>query len=256
MKLNIPVQDNEKLKTLLERVKKDVRLEKMLECANITAIDRMGMSDHGPIHMTIVANIAMKILRNLIGAGVVPSIVKDHDLTNQDAEVVVFLAAVLHDLGHVVHRNEHHIHSIPLALEFLGPLLDGVYDEKDAAIITSEVLHAIVAHDAHASALTVEAGVLRVSDALDMKKGRARIPFKVGTVNIHSVSAMSIEEIEISKGEKPVEIRIKMSNSAGIFQLDNLLGNKFKGSGLEEYITITAQIEGEEKKILDSFDVK
>ncbi len=256
MKLNIPVKNNKKLKILLDRVKNNVRLETMLECSNITAIDRMGMSDHGPVHVTIVSNIAIKILRNLVSAGVVPGVVKDHDMTPHDAEVIVFLASILHDLGHIVHRVDHHQHSIPIALEFLGPLLEGVYDEREGAIITAEVLHAIIAHDAHASALSIEAGVLRISDALDMKQGRARIPFEVGTVNIHSVSAMSIEEVKISKGEKPVEIVIKMSNSAGIFQIDNLLGKKFKGSGLEEFIKITAQIKGEEKKILETFDVK
>jgi len=256
MKLNIPVQDNEKLSTLLERVRADVKLATMLECSNITAIDRMGLNDHGPVHVAIVTNIALKILRNLIGAGVKPGIVKDHDMTDHDAEVVVFLASVLHDLGHIVHREEHYKYSIPIALDFLESLLKGIYDEKESAIITAEVLHAIIAHDSHITALTVEAGVLRVSDALDMKQGRARIPFKVGTVNIHSVSAMSIEDIKIKKGKKPVEITIKMSHSEGIYQIDNLLGKKFKGSGLQEFISISAHIEGEEKKILDSFDVK
>jgi metal-dependent HD superfamily phosphatase/phosphodiesterase len=103
--------------------------------------------------------------------------------------------------------------------------------------------------------LTIEAGTVCIADALDMKEGRARIPFTIGKVDIHAVSAMAIDDVEISSGEKPIEIKIKMSNSAGIFQIDNLLKPKLKSSGLTEYVKISAEISGEEKKILESFEL-
>ena len=79
---------------------------------------RLGLSDHGPVHFAIVSNIALKILRNLLEANVKPNIVTDHKMTNEDAEVVVFLGAVLHDLGMIAHRENHHMFSVPLAFNY------------------------------------------------------------------------------------------------------------------------------------------
>ncbi len=103
--------------------------------------------------------------------------------------------------------------------------------------------------------MTIEAGVVRVADALDMTKGRSRIPFEAGVVNIHSLSAASIEQVEIQEGEdKPIQIKVRMSNSAGVFQLDELLKEKLRGSGLESYVEVEASIAGEtEKKLVHVF---
>jgi metal-dependent HD superfamily phosphatase/phosphodiesterase len=98
----------------------------------------------------------------------------------------------------------------------------------------------------------MEAGIVKVADALDMEQGRARIPFKAGSVNIHSVSAMAIEKVEIRSGtDRPLEIEIRMSNSAGIFQIDDLLRERIKESGLGKDIRVMVQISGEEKKIIE-----
>jgi metal-dependent HD superfamily phosphatase/phosphodiesterase len=90
-----------------------------------------------------------------------------------------------------------------------------------------------------------------------MEQGRARIPFEAGKIDIHSVSALSIEKVEISEGtEKPIVIRIKMSNSAGIFQIDELLKARIQNSGLEKYIHVIAEILGEkESKIIEKFEL-
>lgn len=257
MDLHIPAKGNKKLETLVDRINKDEELMTYLQCANIIAIDRLGYNDHGPTHVKIVSNIGLKLLRMLIEAKQKPGIVKDHKMKNEDAEVVIVLACALHDVGHIVHREEHSAHSIPLSLRFLDRLLDGLYTTREKAIITSEVLHAIICHNTPAQPLTLEAGVLRVADALDMEKGRARIPFNAGEVNIHSVSAMAIDKISIEKGDdkKPIKIVIDMCNSAGIFQIDELLADKLKGSGIEDYIKIVVQVRPEgETRILDKFE--
>jgi len=97
---------------------------------------------------------------------------------------------------------------------------------------------------------------VRVADALDMEKGRARIPFQAGKVDIHSVSALSIEKVSIQEGdEKPVTVSITMSNPAGIFQIDNLLKPRIENSGLGNYIHVVAEITGEEdRKILEKYE--
>ncbi|MGZ3560125.1 MAG: HD domain-containing protein, partial [Thermodesulfobacteriota bacterium] len=124
-------------------------------------------------------------------------------------------------------------------------------------ILVSEVLHAIISHRAEGRPLTLEAGIVRVADALDIAEGRSRIPFQEGLVNIHSVSASAIEKIRIEKGElKPVRIVVWMNNSAGIFQIDELLKHKLRGSGLENYVEVEAMIEGEtEKKLIHKFRI-
>lgn len=255
MKLNVPTKGNQKLEKLLDRIKASKTLETYYECSNIMAVDRLGYTDHGAIHVAIVSNIALKLLRNLIDAGMKTGIEKDYSMTKEDAEVVVVLASVLHDIGHAVHRQNHTQFSAPLAISLLPELLAELYSEHEATIIIAEVLHAIVAHHKDYPPLTIEAGVLCIADALDMKEGRARIPFEAGKVDIHSVSAMAIEDVKISSGEKPIMIKIKMSNSSGIFQIDNLLKPKLKDSGLEEFVQIAVEIEGAEKKILENFEL-
>ena len=255
--IKLPSRHNAKLKSLVNEVNRDRKLQAYLKCVNVVAIDRMGFTDHGPIHVKIVANSALKLLRLLVESGVVPNIVKDYGLTNEDAEVIVFLASVMHDLGMAVVRERHEEYSVLLALSFLQKHLEPVYPEDQAAIVTSEVLHILISHHRQQHPMTLEAGIVRVADALDMEKGRARIPFEAGKINIHSISALSIENVEIRKGtEKPIMIKIKMSNSAGIFQVDELLKRKIQGSGLEEYIHVVAEITGEkERKIIERFEI-
>jgi metal-dependent HD superfamily phosphatase/phosphodiesterase len=173
--------------------------------------------------------------------------VRDHGLTADDAEVVVVLAALMHDLGMSIHRAGHEEYSLFIAQQKLNDILPGAYpDPVVRTVIRSEVLHAIIAHRRDGRPLTLEAGIVRVADALDMAQGRSRIPFERGELNIHSVSAMAIERVTLEPGEaKPVRARILMRNSAGIFQIDELLKEKLKGSGLENYIEVLATIERE-----------
>lgn len=254
---SVPFLDNKKLKQIVDSVKEDVELQTFWRCSNVMAINRMGYTDHGPTHVKIVANSALKILRILVKSGVVPSVVKDYNLTNEDAEVVVVLASIFHDLGMIVTRERHGEYSVNLAFHFLRRHLHKVYSEEESAIISSEVVHALLSHHPQQKVLTLEAGIVRIADALDMEKGRARIPFQAGKVDIHAVSALSIEKVEIVEGaEKPVVIRIRMSNSAGIFQIDGLLKARIVGSGLEKYVHVVAEIVGEkERKIIDKFEI-
>ncbi len=254
---NIPIDKNLKLAKVMEKVKADAKLQTLWKCANVMAIERMGYTDHGPIHVKIVANMSLRLLRILINKQVKPSIVKDYGMKNEDAEIVVVMGSILHDLGMIVSRNDHEKYGVFLAKEFVEKSLTPIYSDEQLAIMTSEILHAVVSHDRPNNPLTVEAGIVGIADALDMEAGRARIPFKSGKVDIHSVSALSIEKVEISeKGEKPITIRIRMTNSAGVFQIDELLKPRIENSGLQEYIHVVAEITGEgEKKIIDRFEI-
>ncbi|MFW6330669.1 MAG: HD domain-containing protein [Gemmatimonadota bacterium] len=254
--MNVPSRHNPRLARLIERVNGDDDLYATWTAANVTAINRLGMTDHGPVHVKIVMNIALRLFRLLADAGVEFGVVRDHGLAREDAEVVVALAALFHDLGMSIHRADHEGYSLFVAQAKLRELLAGEYDTAEAAIVRSEVLHAIIAHRSGGAPLTIEAGIVRVADALDMAKGRSRIPFeRESSVSIHSVSAAAIDRVHIERGDaRPIRLIIEMSNSAGVFQLDQLFRDKLKGSGLEPYIRLEAEIEGEkEKRILREF---
>jgi len=172
-------------------------------------------------------------------------------MTVEDSEVVVVLSALTHCIGMSVHRRGHEDWSLFLAEPKLRQLLDGIYEEPDVTVITSEVLQSITSHRADGEPLSLEAGILRVADALDMAKGRSRIPFERGQVTMHSLSAAAIDEVRIGDGEsKPVMIEILMNNSSGIFQVDGLLKAKLGGSGLEPYVEVVAHIDTENEKRL------
>ncbi len=243
--LNVPVKGNEKLRKAQGFVDSDVEIRTLWKCSNILAIDRMGYSDHGPVHVKLVANKAVKLLRMLTAKGVEPSIVKNYGLSGEDAEVVVLLAAVTHDLGMSIIRDGHEVYSVEFARDFLRRCLPLIYGPEEATIVSCEVLHAIVSHQAPVKPLTIEAGVVKVADALDMERGRARIPYEAGRINIHSVSAQAIEKVSIEEGVgKPISIRVEMANPAGIFQVDNLLANKIRDSGLEKYVDVEVIVSG------------
>ena len=256
VEIRVPTKGNQRLARILARVNADDELYALWTAANVTAINRLGMTDHGPVHVKIVTNIAVRLFRLLMKADVEPSIVKDHGLTVEDAEITVALAALLHDLGMSIHRADHEGYSLFVAQPKLKELLADEYDVAEATIVRSEVLHAIIAHRSGGVPLTLEAGIVRIADALDMAKGRSRIPFeKKSAASIHSVSAAAIEQVHIQEGsEKPIRLVIEMTNSAGVFQLDQLFREKLKGSGLEPYIELEAEIEGEkEKRLLRGF---
>jgi uncharacterized protein len=251
MRIRVPPRANRKLTALLERVNSDDQLKGWWHVANVNAVKRLEINDHSWVHIQIVANIALKLLRQLTKHGVEPALVRDYGMTRDDAEVVVVLGALLHCVGMSIHREGHEDWSLFLAEPKMRELLDGIYDEPEKTVVNSEVLGAIMSHRDDGQPLTLEAGIVRVADALDMAKGRSRIPFEHGRVSIHSLSAAAIEEVSIKDGERtPILIEIRMNNSSGVYQVDELLKAKLRGSGLEPYVEVIARIDTEAEKSL------
>jgi metal-dependent HD superfamily phosphatase/phosphodiesterase len=234
----------------------DDQLKAWWHVAQVTA-NRLGMSDHSWIHVQIVVNIGLRLFRLLQRRGLEPSLVTDHNMKPRDAEVAITAACLLHDTGMAIHRTDHEAYSLFMAAAKLDQLLAACYDEPDRSVVASEALHAIIGHRRHGDPLTLEAGIVRVADALDMAEGRSRVPFERGRQNIHSLSAAAIEKVTIERGEeRAVRIEIAMNNSAGIFQVDELLATKLRGSGLEEQIEVVARIDAEhEKRLLPIFRI-
>ena len=259
--MKIPAKSNKKLSAILEAVNAHAELNAVWEAANIMAVKRLAMSDHGPTHVAIVSNLALKILRNLVGNGVEPSIVSDWEMSNEEAEIIVFLASIMHDLGNAVHRDLHDDFGVTLANRILHDILPCAYkDPRIRQIVITETLHAMVAHDTANAVHTIEGGVVRVADGLDMKKGRSRIAFELGTMDIYKVSGMAVDQVTLLRptAEKPVRVEILMNDAAGIFQVDYLLKKKIQGSGLEKWIEIVAKMrEGSGKeKLVDTYKIE
>jgi metal-dependent HD superfamily phosphatase/phosphodiesterase len=249
-----PTRGNRKLEKFLTAVNEDPQVRAWWYMAQVHA-ERLGMSDHSWVHTQIVLNIGLRLLRLLIRAGVEPSVVTDHGMKPRDAEVVVAGGALLHDVGMSIHRVDHEAYSLFLAQGALDRLLSASYREPERTIVAAEILHAIIGHRRSGAPYTLEAGVVRVADALDMAQGRTRLPIEAGQEGIHSISAAAIDEVRIEAGEeRPVRIEIELNNSAGIFQVDDLLATKLRGTPLEGRMEVVARIEGEsEKRLLSGF---
>jgi metal-dependent HD superfamily phosphatase/phosphodiesterase len=252
--VHAPTRGNRKLESFLDAVNADERVRAWWYMAQITS-ERLGMSDHSWVHVQVVLNIALRLLRLLVKSDIEPAMVTEHGMKERDAEVVVAGGALLHDVGMSIHRADHEAYSLFLVQERLQSLLADVYRDPERTVVTSEILHAIIGHRRRGEPYTVEAGVVRVADALDMAEGRSRIPVEDGQYGIHALSAAAIDEVRIESGEeRAVRIEIDMNNSAGIFQVDDLLATKLRGTPLEGHVEVIAQVSGEtEKRLLPSF---
>jgi uncharacterized protein len=251
-----PTRGNRRLEALLDHVNADEEVRAWWHMAQVTS-ERLGMSDHSWVHVQIVLNIALRVLRLLAKAGVEGAMVTDHGLRERDSEVVVAAGALLHDVGMSIHRADHEAYSLFLAERKLRELLADVYEEPNRTVVVSEALHTIIGHRRRGEPYTVEAGVVRVADALDMAQGRSRLPVDTGQMGIHAISAAAVDEVNIAAGsERAVRIEIHMNNSAGIFQVDDLLATKLRGTPLSDHVEVVASVEGEtEKRLLTEFRI-
>ncbi len=250
IKILVPIEGNKILTEVVKRINSNDEIKMLWKIMNVMAIDRLGMSDHGPTHFGIVANNGIKIARIFEKRRVGMSIVNDFGLTNDHAEVVIFLACIMHDLGISIHREGHEGFSLFIARDMLKEILSFLPIEEKMVVI-SETLHAIISHRAYGKPSTIEAGIVRIADALDMGKGRSRITYTRGELNIYSESDNAITKVEILEGgDKPVEVRIHMTNPAGVFQTDDIMNEKLTGSKLEKYVKVTAYLQENGKERL------
>ena len=229
----------------------DAEVHACWDMADYITVAKLGFNDHGEVHAKIVAANALKILDLLLESNVIPDIMKEKAGDEDDAHLIVMSGGLLHDIGNQVHRLNHNVSGVYIAISILNRLLPKVYDDQEIMYeIRGHILHTIYAHEFTIPDITIEAAIVGISDGTDMTKGRGRLAYDTGNVNIHTVSALSIESVEITKGEmKPVQIRIIMSNSAGVFQIQETLGKKIEHSNLKDYVEVVAEAhpEGAEK---------
>ncbi|MGB9827899.1 MAG: HD domain-containing protein [Thermosphaera sp.] len=239
------------LRKAYEAVVSDPEVPVLWELSNIMAVKRLKYNDHGPVHAHIAAGAALSIFHLLIKKGITPSLIKDGVLNNvEHAMLVPLLAGLLHDIGNSVHRDMHERIGAVLAIPIVDRVLRHIIkDEREVLRLRQEVSHAIYCTSYDVECLTIEAGTVKVGDGLDMAEGRARVPYRLGSVSIHSVSALSIKKVEIEEGvQNPIRVNVYMTEMAGIFQVDEVLVPKIKTTPLRNLIEVHAIIGSEEVK--------
>lgn len=212
------------------------------DMADYLTATKLNYNDHGMTHAMIAASNAVRIYDLLARGGVTPDVVTSGAGDADDACLVIAAATLLHDIGNQVHRKYHEMVGVGLATPILDRLMPAIYpDVENRVELRAFILHAILSHDFDPPPLTFEAGVVAVADGTDVTKGRGRKAFDLGKVDIHSVSALAIDEVDIGPGpQHPVEITVVMNNSAGIFQIEDTLTRKVVKGPLSKWITVTA----------------
>src|ERR1700745_3640391 len=135
MRINVPVRGNRKLRTLRERVNSDKQLKGWWHVSNVSAVTRMEINAHSWVHIQIVTNIALKLLRQLTKHGVEPNVVRDYGYDRDDAEVIVVLTALTHCVGFSVPPRAHEDFTLFLSEPKLRELLAGIYEEPDITVV-------------------------------------------------------------------------------------------------------------------------
>ena len=244
------IKDSEALSYIFYILENDEEIKSLLNHANITSIERLSYNDHGITHSRIVSGAALEILERLIKANILPSIVTNKIGSIEDSKVVVLISSYLHDIGMCIHRNFHHLFSAIISSRIVDRIISEIYfDLKKKILIKNEILNAIFSHDESINAITVEAGIVKIADGLDMAEGRARIPYELGKSDIHAFSALSIKSVEIeSDSNYPILVKVIMKNESGIFQIEKVLGEKIKTSTIKKYIKVLAIKDGVELK--------
>jgi len=243
--------DEPELRQAYRFLERDREVRAYFRMANVMAVNRMMYNDHGQVHARITAGSALHILSMLLEAGETPSSIRDGPCRIEDAKLIVLLGAYLHDIGNAVHRVLHHVHGCYLAARILDRLLPEIYDDVELMVqVKQEVLNCIFSHDEAVHCISLEAGVVKVADGTDMAEGRARIPYRKGKVDIHSLSALAIRSVELEEGsERPVRITIHMDNPAGVFQVEETLMRKIATSGIAHLIEIQEFVDGRLLKV-------
>jgi hypothetical protein len=239
-----------KARRMWELITGDPEVQANWDMADYLTVTKLSYNDHGETHARIVAANGILIYHLLLTARVQPDIVRSGAGDEDDACAVVVAGCLLHDIGNQVHRQYHEMMGAMMSLPILDRLMPEVYSDVERRIeLRAFILHTIHAHDLDPLPLTIEAALVALADGTDITKGRGRTAFDLGKVDIHSVSALAIDEVTIAKGEShPIEITVAMNNSAGIFQIEDTLTRRLKNSPLAPYVNIVAMTHPEDPK--------
>lgn len=243
-------------RALAELLLADEEVQALQDYANQVSIRRLGFNDHGPVHMKKVAINALAMAGLLKDAGVKLSLEAEESGGPEDSASALLLAAMLHDVGMSVGRQNHELNAGILAAPIASRLLALAYSGSPRlqVVLRSMVLECVEGHMATQRIHSLEAGLILIADGCDMEKGRSRIPMLLGNEpragDIHQYSAASIERVEIGPGKRhPIGISVEMTESVGFFQVEEVLLQKIGMSPAKGYVELEARVLGGEPRI-------
>ncbi|MDO4462450.1 MAG: phosphohydrolase [Bacteroidia bacterium] len=250
-------KNDELPRQLVDMMLRNREIKAIQDHANSVSITRIGLNDHGPVHMKKVCYNAIKMLKILHDNGIETSLEKEGVGSFADSLSSVIIASLLHDSGMTIARKHHELYSgiisYSLIREILQDALPGEENTMRRTIIQSTAMEGILGHMGSNPIHSLEAGVILIADGCDMTKGRARIPLEIPTQptegDIHKYSAHSVEKVKICKGEeRPIRIEIHMKSEVGFFQVEAVLIPKITASPAKHLIELYAGVLGEELK--------
>ncbi len=242
---------------LIDLLLSNAELKSIQDYANTVSITRIGLNDHGPVHMKTVCRNALKMLCILHEAGIKTSLEEEEAGTFTDSVLAVMLAALLHDSGMTIGRKNHELYSGIISYSFISDILRQLLpDDKEImhrTVIRSLAMEGILGHMGTNPIHSLEAGLILIADGCDMTKGRARIPLERPTKpmegDIHKYSAHSIEKVKILRGEeRAIKIEIHMKSEVGFFQVEEVLIPKILSSPAKNLVELHAGVDGEDMK--------
>ncbi len=239
------------IKKAYEILTSDLEVRELWFMSNIMAVKRLKYNDHGPVHAQIAAGASLTLYSMLIENGVEPTLIRDGVVDNiRYTWLVPLYGALLHDVGNSIHRDLHEKLGSIIAKPLIERALEKLVEDPVTRIrLRQEIMHSIHCTAYDVDCLTIEAGCVKVGDGLDMAEGRARVPYRMGSVNIHSVSALSIKRVEVVEGVKaPIKIIVYMDELAGVFQVDEVLMPKLKSTPLRDLVEVSVIADGKELK--------
>ncbi len=200
------------------------------ETTNYIVLNVYGFNDHGPIHVLLTTRRALELL-NIIRKFGIQTTAEKLGKPFRWSKFIVAFGALFHDIGNMIHRINHYGFSVQLAEPIIEKLVEE-FGTNDPLLLKALTLNAIYTHDEAVPCTTIEGSLVTIADGCDMEAGRSRLVHKKDKVDIHAVSALAIERVEIKEGdeEQPILIEIWMKHPAGIFQVDEILTKKVKGS--------------------------
>ena len=203
------------------------------ETTNYIVLNVYGFNDHGPIHVLLTTRRALELLKIIKKFGIETTAERLGKPFRWSKFIVAF-GSLFHDVGNMIHRINHYEFSALLTEPIIDKLVSE-FESDDPLLLKALTLNAVYTHDEHVPCTTIEGSLVTIADGCDMEAGRSRLVHKKDKVDIHAVSAMAIDRVEIKEGnaEQPILIEIWMKHPAGIFQVDEILTRKVKSSLLD-----------------------
>mgnify|MGYP003293940008 CR=1 FL=1 len=240
---------------LLSLLIENSEIKAIQDYANTVSITRLGLNDHGPVHMKTVCRNALKMLKLLHEAGVKTSLETEEAGSFADSAAAVAIAGFLHDVGMTIGRKGHELYSGIISHSLIKEITSRLIPEdiRRRIAIQSLAMEGILGHMTTRPIHSIEAGLILIADGCDMTKGRARIPLerpsKPTSGDIHKYSANAIESVHIRHGSDcPIKIEISMKSEVGFFQVEEVLIPKIMSSPARHLVELYAGVSPEDMK--------